>query len=376
MSSNPVCDSLIIGQRMENVATYSEARSEYTKQLATFVVPALVGWFQQMWSRNASDRRQCLALFQSECEEIPRWNTDRVHDEVRVLIELSGCDYMEELVTAVFVAHTKVLTAVRLSAKEKKLSITVPKLDHFIHRIFREAARAFWKAPFLFMDAGSVVERQKNVLQIEALATEAITTAVRGLLPVKQILRDYLDAGDQEELDDDVGASAAAAAGASGFVTEDAEVETSRPTLEVEELLPPKPVAPTPVPAVEKEESAPEVEKVEKVEEPVKAEKPAETPAAAPAIVKIDTEPTTVHFSDYDDVHSEHGEPEIRFSPKGELGEGDDDEEEEGLEIDESSTRPLTDDLDLEDLEKPAVAAVTAPEPTFSEELEVDELLD
>jgi hypothetical protein len=357
---------------MENVATYSEARSEYTKQLATFVVPALVGWFQQMWSRNASDRRQCLALFQSECEEIPRWNTDRVHDEVRVLIERSGCDYMEELVTAVFVAHTKVLTAVRLSAKEKKLSITVPKLDHFIHRIFREAARAFWKAPFLFMEAGTVVDRQKNVLQIEALATEAITTAVRGLLPVKQILRDYLDAGDQEELDDDV---PAAAAGTSTFgdAEAEAEAETARPTLEVEELLPPKPVVPTPtpVPAVEKEES---VSEVEKVEEPVKAEKPAETPAAAPpAIVKIDTEPTTVHFSDYDDVHSEHGEPEIRFAPKGELGE-DDEEEEEGLEVDEESARPLTDDLDLEDLEKPVAAP--APEPTFSEELEVDELLD
>jgi hypothetical protein len=358
---------------MENVATYSEARSEYTKQLATFVVPALVGWFQQMWSRNASDRRQCLALFQSECEEIPRWNTDRVHDEVRVLIERSGCDYMEELVTAVFVAHTKVLTAVRLSAKEKKLSITVPKLDHFIHRIFREAARAFWKAPFLFMDAGSVVERQKNVLQIEALATEAITTAVRGLLPVKQILRDYLDAGDQEELDDDVAAAAPSAF--TDVEQQETETGSEKPTLEVEELLPPKPVAaPVKVPEVEPEVPAPTSEtetKVEESQEKVPMPPPA---AAAPAIVKIDTEPTTVHFSDYDDVHSEHGEPEIRFSPKGELGEGDDDEEEEGLEIDEASARPLADDLDLEDLEKPAAAP--APEPAFSEELEVDELLD
>lgn len=359
ISSNSVRDSPAIGQRMENVATYSEARSEYTKQLATFVVPALVGWFQQMWARNASDRRQCLALFQGECEEIARWNVDRVHDEVRVLIERSGCDYMEELVTAVFVAHTKVLTAVRLSAKEKKLSITVPKLDHFIHRIFREAARAFWKAPFLFMDVGTVVERQKNVLQIEALATEAITTAVRGLLPVKQILRDYLDAGDQEELEDDVAAAAAA------------------PTLEVEELLPPKPVAPPPVvPLVE--EAAPAPAPVPEpapapVEEPVTTtvvkedvEAPAPAPAPAPDVVKIDTEPTAVHFSDYDDVYDEdHGEPEIRFSPKAA-----DDEEEEGLEIDEASARPLTDDLDLEDLEKPVAAA--AP----SDDLEIDELLD
>lgn len=350
---------------MENVATYSEARSEYTKQLATFVVPALVGWFQQMWARNASDRRQCLALFQGECEEIPRWNTDRVHDEVRVLVERSGCDYMEELVTAVFVAHTKVLTAVRLSTKEKKLSITVPKLDHFIHRIFREAARSFWKAPFLFMEAGSVVERQKNVLQIEALATEAITTAVRGLLPVKQILRDYLDAGDQEELDDDVAPTPAAPA---PVAEADVAEPEQKPSLEVEEMLPPKPVAPAvPVPVPEPEIKAEEKAAVAVTKEEAVIPEPA---AAPPAVVKIDTEPATVHFSDYDDVHEEHGEPEIRFSPKGELGE--DDEEEEGLEIDESSARPLTDDLDLEDFDKPAAAPVAAP--AVEEELEIENL--
>ena len=189
---------------MENVATYSEARSEYTKQLATFIVPSIVGWFQTLWSRNASDRQRCLSAFQTDCEEVSRWNQDRIHDEVRVLLEKSGCDYMEELMTAVFVAHTKVLTAVRLSTKQKKLSITVPKLDHFIHRVFRESARCFWKTPFLFMSDGGVVERQKNLLQIEALASEAITTAVRGLLPVKQILNDYLGEDEEEIVEETV----------------------------------------------------------------------------------------------------------------------------------------------------------------------------
>ena len=174
---------------MDNVATYSEARSEYTKQMATFIVPQLVTWFQQTWKRNSADKQRCLALFQSECEEVSRWNQDRIQDEVRVLIERSGCDYMEDLMTAVFIAHTKVLTAVGISNdRKKKLSISVPKLDHFLHRVFREAARCFWKTPFLFMETGGVVDRQKNILQIEALANEALATAVRSMLPVKQIL--------------------------------------------------------------------------------------------------------------------------------------------------------------------------------------------
>ena len=237
---------------MENVATYSEARSEYTKQMASLIVPGLFTWFQNLWLRNASDKQRSLSLFQGECEEVARWNQDRINDEVRALIERSSCDYMEELMAAVFIAHTKILTAVRLSTKQKKLSITVPKLDHFLHRVFKESARCFWKTPFLFMESGSVVERQKNFLQAEQLLTDAIGTAVRGMLPVKQILKDYMEEG--EEVDD-------------------------VPSVEITEVKP--------------------------------VEAPAAVTPVTPEIVSIDTEPS-VSFSEHVSVFDEaRGEPEM-----------------------------------------------------------------
>jgi hypothetical protein len=339
---------------MENIATYSEARSEYTKQLATFIVPALVTWFQQLWTRNSSDKQRCLALFQGECEEVARWNTDRVHDEVRVLLERTGCDYMEELMTAVFVAHTKVLTAVRLSAKEKKLSITVPKLDHFIHRVFRETARHFWKSPFLFMEnSTNIIERQKNVLQIEAMATEAITSAVRSLLPVKQILKDYMG-DEQEEIEDTAEATTAVA----------------------------NEVVPAPAAAETDEEEKPEKEKPEeKASEPVAEAKEAqakeakaeeEEKPAAPAVINIDTEEASVKFSDYDDVVS-NGDAELRFAPKG-----DDDDEDftpsDGvITVNETSAKSL-DTSDAEDLDAPAPKPKPVQKPSFSEAIDADDV--
>lgn len=284
---------------MENVATYSEARSEYTKQLATLIVPALFAWFQNLWSRNAGDKQRCLSLFQSECEEVGRWNQDRITDEVRALIERSGCDYMEELMTAVFIAHTKVLTAIRLSTKQKKLSITVPKLDHFLHRVFKESARCLWKTPFLFMDGGAsnVVERQKNMLQAEQLLTEAITTAVRGLLPVKQILKDYME--DDEE------------------------------PLSVSEV---EPV--TPVPPVQDEKEL-ESKRVK-----------AETVNEVPEVFSIDTE-HSVQFATHDAVFDETHEPVMRPVSS-------DDDISDGLIIDESSASAVLED-EVEDLEAPKV---------------------
>lgn len=324
---------------MENVATYSEARSEYTKQLATFVVPPIVNWFQTLWVRSSTDRQRSLSTFQTECEEVARWNQDRINDEVRVLLERSGCDYMEELMTAVFIAHTKVLTAIRLTTKQKKLSLVVPKLDHFIHRIFRESARSFWKSPFLFMTEGGVVERQKNILQIEGLAIEAITTAVRGLLPVKQILNDYL--GDE------------------GEVPQEEKVEAVEETAEetVEEKAEAKPAADLNIKEIEP--ASPEKEKEElKESEPVspantvvkEAEPETETAVEkeTPAVVNIDTEPT-VRFSDTVSVFDEvKGGPELVAAP---------DYESDGLKIDDATVTTLAAD-DMEDLDAPASEVV------------------
>ena len=320
---------------MDNVATYSEARSEYTKQMATFIVPQLVAWFQQTWKRNGADKQRCLALFQSECEEVSRWNQDRIQDEVRVLIERSGCDYMEDLMTAVFIAHTKVLTAVGISNdRKKKLSISVPKLDHFLHRVFREAARCFWKTPFLFMETGGVVERQKNILQIEALANEALATAVRSMLPVKQILKDYLD-GDQEEIEEDEVVPAAPMMA----LEEEEETKHEEATATEDKLVAEatstdsKPSAETP--------SAPPTLTVSEV-----------TTTAEPSIVKIDTEPA-VHFSDYDAVFDEtRGGPELRYSPK-DADEDDYDGPSDTLNI-SSDVKELSIGDDFEDLETPA----------------------
>jgi hypothetical protein len=336
---------------MENVATYSEARSEYTKQLATFIVPSIVAWFQTLWSRNSSDRQRCLSAFQNECEEIARWNQDRINDEVRVLMERSGCDYMEELMTAVFVAHTKVLTAVRLSAKQKKLSITVPKLDHFIHRIFKECARCFWKSPFLFMSEGGVVERQKNVLQVEALATEAITTAIRGLLPVKQILQDYLGDDVDEVVEE----------------TKEEEEKPEKPekseTPEVKEEVVP---APAPALALVVKEVTEIKEEVKEVREEVKETKEVkeEEKELGPSVIKIDTEPA-VHFSDYDAVFDEtKGAPEMLFNPKD--GDEEDDVSSDALTIHDGPDTPLTAD-DAEDLDAPAAPAPVVKKDTIDD---------
>jgi len=187
----------------DSVNVYAEAKSEYTRQLCQILSPSLQIYFLdtlKLAKEKDTDSRKMLWNFQALLQEIPDWSQDKVLRETEKIIRESSCDYLEELLTAVFIAHTKVLSAIRITTRQKKLQLTIPKLDHFLHRTLRETGRLLWGNAYLFADQGSPIDRQKNMRQVEGLIQEGIQQSIRSLLPVKAILREYLnDEGDDEE---------------------------------------------------------------------------------------------------------------------------------------------------------------------------------
>ena len=364
----------IRSKQMESVSLYSEARTEYMKQLSIWIIPPLVEFFRKEYNTIlAKEGKRTMAIFQKYCADVPLWNQDIIDVNIGVILDSCRCDYVEELMTAVFVAHTKMLTAIRVNSRQKKLQITLPKLDHFLHRVFVECARAFWKAPFLFSEDLSPIERQKNILQAEVMCTEALSGAVRSLLPVKSILRDYLE-DDDEEVEEEVDVEKPVKK-VNKHVEEPVEETVEESVVEepvVEEPVVEKPVVEAPIgekpvveaPVVEKPVVLPVVE-APVVEAPILEKPVVEVPVAAEAIqedkplnkgvtiekldssplltipspslektleipsksavglektnetVMIDTEPT-VHFTPYDTVFDETTAniSEIRYTPK------------------------------------------------------------
>lgn len=193
----------------EGVSVYAEAKSEYTKQMCQYLVPALEQYFLDLLEEakeKEPDAKKILTKFQDLLEAISEWNMDKVQRETTALTTATHCDYLEELLTAVFIAHTKVLSAIRINTRQKKLQITIPKLDHFLHRTLTECARILWSNTFLFSPSAPSIERQKNLRQIERLLTDGVNQAIRGMLPVKNILREYLKGGggDDEEEEEEI----------------------------------------------------------------------------------------------------------------------------------------------------------------------------
>jgi hypothetical protein len=189
---------------------YSDARTEYTRQLCQFVVPATFKFFMKLLDKArvdvGSETQKTLYQFQTYLKDIPEWNMEKVTNEVRLLESDIGCEYLEDLLTAVFIAHTKILTAIRVSSKKNaNVQINVPKVERFIFKVLCEMSQLYWKNTYLFRDDVKNLDKQQNYRQAEGMVAEGISMAIRALVPVKNILREcvVLNENNQVEADTD-----------------------------------------------------------------------------------------------------------------------------------------------------------------------------
>jgi hypothetical protein len=298
-----------------SASVYSEAKSEYTKQLVFNFQPVLLRFFLDRYAEVktapavVSKTKSALGEFQESLSQIPEWNLDKVQRETAALLQNIHCDYIDDLITAVFIGHTKILSAIRLHAKPRRsapIQITVPKPDHFMHRTLSECSRILWSNVYLFNDSVTSLERQKNMTEVNRFLEEGIVQAIRNLLPVKSILRDSL----QEEADDAIQIKSAPL---EGEKDEEEDVEKVPKAPEISDVadapeakVPEAPEAPE-TPEVPKAPEAPETPEVPKAPQ-VPEEKPV---APMENTLIIDTE-KSVGFTGVDSLLSEEGEAELR----------------------------------------------------------------
>jgi hypothetical protein len=183
-----------------NISILVDAKQEYTKQLITILKPEILSSFISIYNealdlcRSNKENDLILLRFQDLLSQVPKWNQNMIDEICKDIITTSGCDWLDDLITAIFVSHTKILTTVRVGNKSKKINLKIPCLENFIHRTYINVARELWKTPDLLHEKkiGTKLEYQKNIKTVELIISECIETTIRSLLPVKNILKEYL----------------------------------------------------------------------------------------------------------------------------------------------------------------------------------------
>jgi hypothetical protein len=182
-----------------------EARNEWCSRLVSIFTPLVVegvkSIFNEAWKLcvETDEVNKYLMTFQNLLSRIPKWNSVIVEEERKRIVERSGCNYLEDLITCVHIIQLKVLTSIRVGNKQKKIDIAIPKLDAFIHKVYIHVARKVYSNVYLFEKNILPLAMQKNMRELEIIVQECILTAIRESIPTEEIIKAYMDESTEHE---------------------------------------------------------------------------------------------------------------------------------------------------------------------------------
>ena len=186
-------------------STLHESKNEWCGRLVSILTPLIMDGihsiFNESWSMcmENNEMSKYLMTFQNLLTRVPKWNSLILEEECKRIIEKSGCNYLEDLISCVHIIQLKVLTCIRVGNKQKKIDISIPKLDHFIHRVYVHSARKIYSNVYLLEKNISDLQVQKNRREMEIMIQECILNSIRESIPTEAIIRAYMDETIEEE---------------------------------------------------------------------------------------------------------------------------------------------------------------------------------
>lgn len=174
---------------MDNLNILVEARREYLGQLYLIMCPPMIEVFHDMYDEavKLSKGRKTLVMFQKLLKEVPNWSNamSKQHSDNIA----NRCAWFNDLLAAVFVACTKILSAVRLKADNKKISLRLPTNEVFIQTCYNNVAKDLYRDPYVFHEEQSEYIRNDELTKRFSVCIEA---TVKELIPVQEILQTYM----------------------------------------------------------------------------------------------------------------------------------------------------------------------------------------
>jgi hypothetical protein len=193
-----------------NISSLHESKNEWCARLITILTPFIIEGYKSIFDesyklcKENNELNKYLMTFQNFISRVPKWNPSIIEQEKKRICEKSGCNYLEDLVTCVHIIQLKILTSMRAGNKQKKIDITIPKLEEFIHKIYINVARKIYKNVYLFEINISPLQTQKYNREMEIIVQECILNTIRDSIPVESILKAYMDETIEEEVIEEI----------------------------------------------------------------------------------------------------------------------------------------------------------------------------
>jgi hypothetical protein len=172
-----------------------ETKTEYTIQLTNILVPLIYEGISSIYEDaiKIANKDEELKTFQIFLKKIPKWNINLLDNETNRILCMSTCpELLKNLLNAVIKANIMILTNTQPSDKSSIKINTNFSFKEFIHNCYIESARIFYNNPFLFYHKHSIYDVNRNQKDAKENIKNAIIEAIRKMLPLKMIIKEYL----------------------------------------------------------------------------------------------------------------------------------------------------------------------------------------
>lgn len=189
-----------------NLSLLIESKNEWCSRLVNLLTPCIFDGLKSIYDesikicKEEDEMDKYLMTYQNLLTAIPNWSQEIINKEVENIINKTKCDYIDDLITCVHIAHLKSLTTTRVGTQQKKIDIDIPNLSNFIHKIYINTARKIYSNIYLYEINQIPLQKQKNNREIEYIIKECILNTIRENIPIEQILRAYIDETEETEI--------------------------------------------------------------------------------------------------------------------------------------------------------------------------------
>ena len=194
-----------------NVSSLHESKNEWCSRLLVLLTPHIKDGFRSIFDEafdichKNNEFNKYLMTFQNFISRIPKWSPAIIEKEKNRIVERSGCNYLEDLITCIYVIQLKLLSAARAGSKQKKIDIDIPKLDDFVHKAYIECARKIYTNVYLFERIpNSPLMMQQHNRELEVIIQECILNTIREGIPVQSILKAYMEESVEDDVEEDI----------------------------------------------------------------------------------------------------------------------------------------------------------------------------
>jgi hypothetical protein len=125
-----------------SITSLQESRNEWCARLINILTPLVIEGFRSIFDESwklcdeNDELEKYLMTFQNFLARVPKWNPNIVTEETNRIVEKSNCGYLTDLISCVHIIQLKSLTCMRVGNQQKKIDISVPSLENFIHKVY------------------------------------------------------------------------------------------------------------------------------------------------------------------------------------------------------------------------------------------------